>query len=53
MRKNVLSIIPSNVTGIDVAPQNLQAAYAYQETLPPGTMTTPDWREWPWRSTRK
>jgi hypothetical protein len=48
-----LFLFTSNVTGSDVPPENLRAAYAHQESLPPGTMTTSGWREWPWRAGEK
>jgi hypothetical protein len=43
-----LFLFTSNVTGGDVPPENIRAAYAHQELLPPGTLTTSAWREWPW-----
>ena len=44
-----LFLFTSNVTGGDVPPENIQAAYAHQESLLPGAMTTSQWREWPGR----
>jgi len=41
------------VTGIDVPPENLQAAYAHQASLAPGAMTATGWREWPWRAVER
>lgn len=43
-----LFLFTSNVTSGDVPPENIRTAYAHQESLPPGTMTTTGWREWPW-----
>jgi hypothetical protein len=48
-----LFLFTSNVTGIDVPPENLQAAYAHQASLAPGAMTATGWREWPWRAVER
>jgi hypothetical protein len=38
----------SNVTGVEVPPDNIREAYGYVKTIKPGSRGTPRPRPWPW-----
>jgi hypothetical protein len=41
-------LFTSNVTGVEVPPENLQTAYHYVKEWRPAQARTPHWRQWPW-----
>ena len=41
-------LMTSNVTGVEVPPDNLRTAYGYVKTWDPARPRTPRWRSWPW-----
>jgi hypothetical protein len=41
-------LITSNVTGVEVPPENLQTAYHYLKTWDPTQSRQLRWRQWPW-----
>jgi hypothetical protein len=41
-------LISSNVTGVEVPPENLQTAYHYVKEWDPSQPRQPHWRQWPW-----
>ena len=41
-------LITSNVSGVEVPPENLQLAYRYVKEWDPAQMRTARWRRWPW-----
>ena len=42
-------LMTSNVTGVEVPPANLSAAYSYVKTWDPACPRRPRWRAWPWQ----
>lgn len=44
-------LITSNVTGVEVPPENLQAAYRYVKSWDPARPRVARWRSWPWAQT--
>jgi uroporphyrinogen decarboxylase len=42
-------LITSNVTGVEVPPENIRCAYHYVKTWEPSRPRIPRWRQWPWR----
>ncbi len=44
-------LFTSNVTGVEVPPENLQAAYRHVKTWDPALARVPTYRQWPWRIT--
>jgi hypothetical protein len=41
-------LFTSNVSGVEVPPQNLETAYHYVKTWDPALPRTPRWQQWPW-----
>jgi hypothetical protein len=41
-------LITSNVSGVEVPPENLQTAYHYVKQWDPHQARIPHWRQWPW-----
>jgi hypothetical protein len=41
-------LVTSNVTGVEVPPDNLRAAYRHVKTWDPTRPRTPKWYAWPW-----
>jgi hypothetical protein len=41
-------LITSNVSGVEVPPENLQLAYRYVKEWDPAQTRTARWRRWPW-----
>jgi hypothetical protein len=46
-----LFLVTSNVTGVEVPPENLREAYRYVKTWDPARPRISRWRAWPWRQT--
>jgi hypothetical protein len=46
-------LFTSNVTGVEVPPENLQAAYTYVQTHPVGRKPAAPHPRWPWGQERK
>ncbi len=44
-----LFLVTSNVTGVEVPPENLRTAYSYIKQWDPSQPRTPKWRQWPWK----
>jgi hypothetical protein len=43
-----LFLMTSNVTGVEVPPENLRTAYRYVKSWDPSSPRTARWRAWPW-----
>ncbi len=41
-------LITSNVSGVEVPPENLQSAYRYVKEWDPSQRRAPHWHRWPW-----
>jgi hypothetical protein len=41
-------LITSNVSGVEVPPENIRFAYSYVKTWDPSQRRVPVWRQWPW-----
>jgi hypothetical protein len=41
-------LITSNVSGVEVPPENLRFAYSYVKSWNPAQERKPTWRQWPW-----
>jgi hypothetical protein len=46
-----LFLVTSNVTGVEVPPENLREAYRYVKTWDPARPRIARWPAWPWRQT--
>ena len=46
-----LFLVTSNVTGVEVPPENLREAYRYVKAWDPARPRISRWRAWPWRQT--
>ena len=44
-------LVTSNVTGVEVPPENLREAYRYVKAWDPARPRISRWRAWPWRQT--
>ena len=44
-------LITSNVSGVEVPPENLQNAYHYVKQWDPALPRSIKWHQWPWKLT--